>query len=177
MLIKRDRLLFRVMVTHDTDHDFHEKKRARFERDLADAGAKPTSLGSEPTSLEITLTDLDPAAYPFNDLYDFFAVFWDGGVRIMANGYFRGDGRRKAGKRLKNLHGGRTLLSRGFYELYHRKELARIYGTTGSREIREAVLVSLGKVEGIARSNKGVALIDSEKLIASFTDWAPVCRG
>ena len=166
MLMQRDRLLFRVMVTHRDQHAFHAARESRSERLAGDFGIDPR----EPWFDEWRFSK-DPPTYPYNDIYGFFEIFWDGGTRVLANCYFRGDARRRAGRRLRAAAGGQDLRSQGFFLHWHRKELAWLPNTPSPQSIRRVLSMALDRVDDAAKDLGGVAHLDHARTMLPHVNW------
>jgi hypothetical protein len=177
MLPKRARLIARVLVTHRTEENFGKSWDRSCARTLAELGVPPTPLGSAQSGPEIAYFASNPRAFPYNDLYGFVDVYWDGGTRILANAYFRGDARRRAGKVLRTRWNVGRLKGAGYYLHSHMRELAWFPRHADDERIRTALLEALLEVERLARELKGNALTSTWRRFVPLVQWTAYLRG
>lgn len=166
-----DRPLFTIMVTHRSEGDFYDRYEAQRERAAAEMSANP----NEDDWFSFPYAREHPAAFPFNDLYGFFEVLWDGGTRILTESYFRGDARRKAGQRLKRIHGA-SLKASGFHLYQHRHDLAWLRPGATRADIQASVEMALREVRRLADELGGIAHMAEAHAILPHVDWDRVLR-
>ncbi|MGH7927042.1 MAG: hypothetical protein ACREQV_04540 [Candidatus Binatia bacterium] len=168
------RRIIHVLVTHLSEVEYFrrwEERRVEYFAGLSYTNEEFPDLWDRE---EIYYSDAHPAAYPYNDLYGFYDVAWDGGSRIMCNSYYRADARRKAGKILKGVRGGRSLQPNSFYLLHHLQQLAWISLQVNEVEFERSLVTAVERIAEEARDFGGVAHVEEVLRLATATRWAEV---
>lgn len=166
------RLISRVLVTHGPEEDYYRSWDAKRERHFAGLTYTESEFPDLWHREEFYYADVHPAAYPYNDLYGFYDVAWDGATRIMCNSYYRGNSRRKAGKVLRGLHNGRRIHSGSFHLLGHLQQLAWIGLRFEEGDLYRAVVEAARAIEEEARGFGGVAHVTELLRLAGSVRWA-----
>lgn len=174
MIPTHARLLFRVPVTHLTEEEYDSRWRDERKRRFELWGERVPELGDPPSNAEILYWAEHPPTYPYNDLYGFIEVYWDGGTRIQAESYFLGDARRTAGRHLRHLHQGLRLRSGKYYPYHHRQDLAWLPRGFTEAQARQAVHAALSETRRLAQQVRGVVHLEQYERMIAFVRWHKV---
>jgi hypothetical protein len=172
MLHKRDVRLSRIPIVHRGEREYHAAWTTQRLRHFERMGGPPPN-DAQPDGRTLHYWASNPPTWPFADLYGFADVFWDGGTRILADTYYRGDGRYAAGRALRRIQETR-LLAQEYYMLAHRIDLAYLARRFDAAVAATAVNAALDQVEEHAQSLRGVALTEDVRRLLTAVDWPQV---
>lgn len=171
MFPHRYRRIAQAVVTHHSEEEYFGRWDERRGEYFAGLSYTKEELPDLWAREEIYYSDEHPAAYPYNDLYGFYDIAWDGDSRIMCNSYYRADARRKAGKILKGVRSGRSLRPNSFYLLHHLQQLAWIALQFNEAEFERSLVTAAERIAKEAREFGGVAHVEQLLRMATATRW------
>jgi hypothetical protein len=88
--VGQNKLIFTILLHGYSPEQFEHQRQRRLERTYSSAGARERYQDEFKQS--------DPPFHRYNDVAGYAELYWDGGERILAEFYFRGNRKRKYGK-------------------------------------------------------------------------------
>jgi hypothetical protein len=148
---RHGKLLARVPVTGHSEQEWGATWESRCDKALSGFDEPTRTLAGR------MYRAANPYDFPYNDLFGFVEVYWDGGNNILGEFYFLGDARRRPGKIMRALSPV-PLKSSGYFRYRHRERLAWLM--PGYKEASEALVEAFDRVEDVVAEQRGHVDLD-----------------